>query len=34
VATASVTAVTYHAHGPVVVTVNSVDGDLAWLGKR
>jgi probable phosphomutase (TIGR03848 family) len=34
IATASVTAVAYHAHGPVVVTVNSVDGDLAWLGKR
>ena len=34
IATASVTAVSYHAHGPVVVTVNSVDGDLAWLGKR
>ena len=33
IATASVTAVAYHAHGPVVVTVNSVDGDLAWLGK-
>jgi probable phosphomutase (TIGR03848 family) len=34
VATASVTAVAYHAHGPVVLTVNSVDGDLAWLSKR
>jgi probable phosphoglycerate mutase len=34
IATASVTAVAYHAHGPVVMTVNSVDGDLAWLGKR
>jgi probable phosphoglycerate mutase len=34
IGTASVTAVAYHAHGPVVVTVNSVDGDLAWLGKR
>jgi probable phosphomutase (TIGR03848 family) len=31
IATASVTAVAYHRHGPVVLTVNSVDGDLAWL---
>ena len=34
IATASVTAVSFHSHGPVVLTLNSVDGDLAWLGKR
>lgn len=35
IAPASISAVAYHAHGPAVLTVNSVDGDLSWLaGKR
>ena len=32
IAPCSVTAIGYHRHGPVVLTVNSVDGDLGWLG--
>lgn len=32
IAPASVTAIAYRAHGPVVLTVNSTDGDLAGLG--
>jgi len=32
IAPASVTAIAYRAHGPVVLTVNSMDGDLAGLG--
>jgi len=31
IAPASVTAIAYRAHGPVVLTVNSMDGDLAKL---
>jgi probable phosphoglycerate mutase len=31
IAPASVTAIAYRAHGPVVLTVNSTDGDLAGL---
>ena len=31
IAPASITAVVYRQHGPSVLTVNSVDGDLAWL---
>lgn len=31
IAPASVTAIAYRAHGPVVLTVNSMDGDLAQL---
>jgi probable phosphoglycerate mutase len=31
IAPASITAVAYHLHGPSVLTVNSVDGDLARL---
>jgi probable phosphoglycerate mutase len=35
IAPASISAVAYHSHGPAVLTVNSVDGDLTWLaGKR
>jgi len=34
IAPASITAVVYRAHGPSVLTVNSVDGDLAWLGAK
>jgi probable phosphoglycerate mutase len=34
VAPASVTAVAYGPLGPAVLTLNSVDGDLAWLGGR
>ncbi len=34
VAPASVTAIAYRATGPTVLTVNSVDGDLAALGLR
>ena len=32
IAPGSISAVTYRPHGPSVLTVNSVDGDLAWLG--
>src|SRR3989442_1237748 len=32
IAPCSVTAIGYHRQGPVVLTVNSVDGDLGWLG--
>ena len=32
IAPCSVSAIGYHRHGPVVLTVNSVDGDLGWLG--
>ena len=31
IAPASITAVAYRREGPAVLTVNSVDGDLAWL---
>lgn len=31
IAPASITAIAYRAHGPVVLTVNSMDGDLAKL---
>ena len=34
VAPASVTAVEYRRHGPAVLTVNSVHGDLAWLAGK
>src|SRR4029450_3134960 len=34
IAPCSVTAIGYHRHGPVVLTVNSVDGDLGWLGGK
>ncbi len=34
IAPASVTAVAYHEQGPVVLTVNSVDGDLARLAPK
>jgi probable phosphoglycerate mutase len=34
IAPASITAVVYRPHGPSVLTVNSVDGDLAWLGGK
>jgi probable phosphomutase (TIGR03848 family) len=34
IAPCSVTAIGYHRHGPVVLTVNSVDGDLSWLGGK
>jgi probable phosphoglycerate mutase len=31
---ASITAVAYRPHGPSVLTVNSVSGDLGWLGGK
>jgi probable phosphomutase (TIGR03848 family) len=34
IAPASVTAIAYRREGPAVLTVNSVDGDLAWLDPR
>ena len=34
IAPASVTAIVYRRDGPAVLTVNSVDGDLAWLDPR
>jgi probable phosphomutase (TIGR03848 family) len=34
IAPCSVTAIGYHPHGPVVLTVNSVDGNLGWLGGK
>ena len=34
IAPASVTAIAYRAEGPVVLTVNSLDGDLAALVPR
>ena len=34
IAPCSVTAIGYHRHGPVVLTVNSVDGDLGWLEAK
>lgn len=34
IAPASVTAIAYRREGPAVLTVNSVDGDLAWLAPR
>ena len=34
IAPASITAVAYRPHGPSVLTVNSVSGDLAWLGGK
>jgi probable phosphoglycerate mutase len=34
IAPASVTAIAYRRDGPAVLTVNSVDGDLAWLDPR
>ncbi len=34
IAPASISAVAYHPHGPSVLTVNSVDGDLGWLGGK
>lgn len=34
IAPASITAVAYRRGGPAVLTVNSLDGDLAWLGAR
>ena len=34
IATASVTAIAYRTAGPMVLTVNSMDGDLGWLGGR
>jgi probable phosphoglycerate mutase len=34
IAPASVTAIAYGPLGPGILTVNHVDGDLAWLGGR
>jgi probable phosphoglycerate mutase len=34
IAPASISAIAYRRHGPAVLTVNSLDGDLAWLGPR
>ena len=34
IAPASITAVAYRPHGPSVLTVNSVSGDLGWLGGK
>ena len=34
IAPASISAIVYRPHGPSVLTVNSVDGDLAWLGGK
>lgn len=34
IGTASITAIVYRAEGPVLLTVNSADGDLAALGLR
>jgi probable phosphoglycerate mutase len=34
IAPASITAITYGPLGPGILTVNWVDGDLAWLGAR
>jgi probable phosphoglycerate mutase len=34
IAPASISAIAYRRHGPAVLTVNSADGDLAWLGPR
>jgi probable phosphoglycerate mutase len=31
---ASITAIAYSDHGPLVLTLNSVDGDVAWLAGR
>ena len=31
---ASITAIAYRPHGPSVLTVNSVSGDLGWLGGK
>jgi hypothetical protein len=33
IAPASVTAVAYRRGGPTVLTVNSLAGDLVWLGR-
>jgi probable phosphoglycerate mutase len=33
IAPASVTAIAYGSHGPLVLTLNSGDGDLAWLAR-
>jgi probable phosphoglycerate mutase len=33
IAPASVTAIAYGVEGPLVLTLNSGDGDLAWLGR-
>jgi len=32
IATASISAVAYRRGGPAVLTVNSMSGDLAWIG--
>jgi probable phosphomutase (TIGR03848 family) len=34
IAPASITAIAYSDHGPLVLTLNSVDGDVAWLDGR
>ena len=34
IAPASITAVAYRMEAPMVLTVNSVDGDFGWLGRR
>jgi probable phosphomutase (TIGR03848 family) len=33
IAPASITAIAYRREGPMVLTVNSLDGDLGWLGR-
>ena len=33
IAPASITVVSYRRSGPAVLTVNSLTGDLAWLGN-
>ncbi|MBI4608825.1 MAG: histidine phosphatase family protein, partial [Candidatus Rokubacteria bacterium] len=34
VAPASITAIAYRPDAPLVLTVNSLDGDLSWLQMR